>query len=385
MQKPNYDTKIRYFLQFKPQIRIFALKFQVKIIPFSYFQDMAKRIEQLVRANILRLMTHFPGQEQHAEHQQNTKLDANESPYNKPFNRFPDASETLIKEKMAKLKGTDPENILITNGEAAAIDTIFRCFAEPQADNIVSIRPTADFYKSCALLNDVEFREVDLDNRFDITAERILARCDDRTKIILLCSPNNPTGNLLDANETERILQQFEGIVVIDESFADFTLARKFRHEVKRHANLVVLNSMNYAWACAAINTAIVIASSEIIEVLRLAKTGGTNTFMQEKILEMLNKPFEVETWIKNLLIEKERMTDAIRLLSPCQRIFHSDANFILAQFKDADSLHAYLIGKNIAVSNQSHAFNCENCLRITVGSKSENTELISALRQFNQ
>lgn len=319
---------------------------------------------------------------EYAGHEAHVFLDANENPYNQPLNRYPDPLQTELKQRLSKLKGIAVENIFLGNGSDEAIDLPYRVFCEPRVDNVVAIEPTYGMYKVCADINDVEYRPVMLDDRFQMTADRLLEACDEHTKVVWLCSPNNPTGNNLDHEEIEKLLLRFEGIVVVDEAYGDFSSQATFRTQISRYPNLIVLNTMSKAWGCAAIRLGMAFASAAIIDLFNKVKYPyNVNLLTQKKALEALNDPFEVEKWIKILLQERTRLINAFRELPQCIGIYPTDANFFLAKMVDAQGVYDYLVAKGIIVRNRTRVKLCDNCLRITIGTKSENNELLAALR----
>ena len=343
-----------------------------------------REFKDLVRPNIWELSPYSSARDEYSGHEAHVFLDANENPYNQPVNRYPDPLQRELKETMAKIKGVRPEQIFFGNGSDEAIDLVYRCFTRPGVDNVVAIEPTYGMYKVCADINDVEYRPVPLDERFQMSSEKMLAACDERTKVMWVCSPNNPTGNLMDRREIAKLLEGFDGIVVIDEAYSDFSLKPVFRQEVSRHPRLVVLNTMSKAWGCAAIRLGMAFAQKEIIDLFNKVKYPyNINHLTQEKAMEMLRSPFEVDKWVKILLLERERMIEAFKLLPICKKVYPTDANFFLAKMTDANKIYQYLVENGIIVRNRNRVALCGNCLRITIGTKSENSQLLSALRQW--
>lgn len=240
-------------------------------------------------------------------------------------------------------------------------------------------------YRVCADINDVEYRPVRLDEHFQMSANKMLAACDSDTKVIWICSPNNPSGNLIDREEIERVLMSFDGIVVIDEAYSDFSKQSPFRLEINRYPHLIVLNTMSKAWGCAAIRMGMAFANKEIIGIFNKVKYPyNVNLLTQEKAIELLRKPYDVEKWVSMLLEERSRLISAFRLLPICKKVYPTDANFFLARMTDAQRIYNYLIEKGIIVRNRSRITLCDNCLRVTIGTKTENTQLLAALRQFD-
>lgn len=343
-----------------------------------------KELNQLVRKNILNLAPYSSARNEYSGKEATVFLDANENPYNQPYNRYPDPLQRDIKAKIANIKGVDLDSIFLGNGSDEAIDLVYRCFTEPRIDNVVAIAPTYGMYKVCADINDVEYRSVLLNDKFDIDASEILAACDDHTKVIWLCSPNNPTGNALNTNEIKRVINEFEGIVVLDEAYGDFSSQPQFRLSLSQYPNLIVLNTMSKAWGCASLRLGMAFASPEIIDIFNKVKYPyNISGITQQEVLRTLNNKDEVDEWVKILLHERTRMIEAILLLPICKKVYPSDANFFLAEMTDAQAIYDYLVDCGIIVRNRTRITLCNNCLRITVGTKTENNKLIGALRQY--
>jgi histidinol-phosphate aminotransferase len=239
-------------------------------------------------------------------------------------------------------------------------------------------------YKVCADINDIEYRPVLLDEQYQITADKLLAATDDHTKIIWLCTPNNPTGNCLKREEVIKVIEQFEGLVIVDEAYSDFSSQVPFRLELAKYPNLIVLNTMSKAWGCAAIRLGMAFASKEIIDIFNKVKYPyNINLLSQQQALEALKRPIDVEEWVRILLQERGRMMEAFSILPICEKVYPTDANFFLAKMTDATKIYNYLVDRGIIVRNRTRVQLCDNCLRITIGTKSENSELLSALRQY--
>ena len=311
-------------------------------------------------------------------------LDANENPYNAPYNRYPDPLQLELKEAIAKVKGVPAQCIFLGNGSDEAIDLPYRCFCEPGVDNVVAIEPTYGMYKVCADINNVEYRTVLLDEHFQTTADALLAATDAHTKIIWLCTPNNPTGNCLVREEVIKVIEQFDGLVIVDEAYSDFASQKTLRSELAKYPNLIVLNTMSKAWGCAAIRLGMAFASEGIIDIFNKVKYPyNVNLLTQQQALKALQDPFEVDGWVKILKEERGRVMQAFSILPICEKIYPTDANFFLAKMTDATGIYNYLVDQGIIVRNRNRVQLCQNCLRITIGTKTENSELIAALRQY--
>ena len=343
-----------------------------------------KPLQELTRPNIWSLAPYSSARNEYAGREARVFLDANENPYNAPYNRYPDPLQLELKAALSKVKGVPAENIFLGNGSDEPIDLVYRCFCEPGVDNVVAIEPTYGMYKVCADINNTAYRPVLLDEQYQITADRLLAATDQHTKLIWLCSPNNPTGNSLHREEILKVIESFEGLVVVDEAYSDFSSQKPLRTELAKYPNLIVLNTMSKAWGCAAIRLGMAFASEEIISIFNKVKYPyNINQLTQEQALEALKDPFEVDKWVKILLEERSRMIDAFKLLPICEKVFPTDANFFLAQMTDAVKIYNYLVDKGIIVRNRHRVQLCQNCLRVTIGTKTENGELIAALRQY--
>lgn len=343
-----------------------------------------RTLKQLVRQNIWKFKPYNSEREALCGKAIGVSLDANECPYNSPYNRYPDVVMLPIRQRLATIKNVAENEICVANGRDEIVNCLFRCFCEPGRDNVVAIHPTNGMFKRWADINDVEYRQAMLGDKFQMSAEKILDRCNENTKIVWLCSPNTPTGNLMNRDEVELLLGCFDGIVVIDETYADFVKARPFRHDLHRFWNLVTIDSMDAAWASASVSFGMAYASAEIVSLLDKVKAPyGVNTLTQKYALEMLADPFEVEKWTATIKLERKRLMDAFAMLPICEKVYDSDANFFLAKMSDSVKVYEYLLSRGIAVSNCNEFAGCEGCLGITVGAKSANNELLAALRQY--
>ena len=341
-------------------------------------------LEKLVRPNIWSLAPYSSARDEYSGKEAHVFMDANENPFNDPYNRYPDPLQRELKAQLMKVKGVPEDMIFLGNGSDEAIDLAYRVFCNPGQDNVVAIAPTYGMYQVCADINDVEYRSVLLDDNFEFQADKLLAACDANTKIIWLCSPNNPTGNSLNRDEMLKVLDAFEGIVIIDEAYIDFARQLSMRQELVRHPNLIILQTMSKAWGSAAIRLGMAFASREIIAIYNKVKYPyNVNLLTQQQAMAMLKDPFEVDKWVKLLLSERVRLMQAFQELPLCEKIYPTDANFFLARVTDAQRIYDYLVDRGIIVRNRSKIQLCSNCLRITIGSHTENNELIAALRQF--
>ncbi len=343
-----------------------------------------KSLQELTRPNIWSLAPYSSARNEYSGHQAHVFLDANENPYNGPYNRYPDPLQSDVKKRISELKGVAEECIFLGNGSDEAIDLIYRCFCEPKKDNVVAIEPTYGMYKVCADINDVEYRTVLLNENFQIEASALLNACNDNTKAIWICSPNNPTGNNINRDAIKEVIEKFQGIVIVDEAYIDFSQEESMTRMLSKYPNLIVLQTLSKAWGSAAIRCGMAFASKEIIDIYNKVKYPyNVNLLTQQQALERLNNLFEVEQWVKLLLQERGRLMEAFKLLPICKKVYPTDANFFLAEMTDAQAIYDYLVEKGIIVRNRTRITLCKNCLRITIGTKQENAELLSALRTF--
>ncbi|MBR6827131.1 MAG: histidinol-phosphate transaminase [Prevotella sp.] len=343
-----------------------------------------KDLKELTRPNIWSLAPYSSARNEYAGREARVFLDANENPYNNPYNRYPDPLQLELKAAISKVKSVPADCIFLGNGSDEAIDLPYRCFCRPGIDNVVAIEPTYGMYKVCADINDVEYRPVLLDDNYQISAEKLLSACDEHTKLIWICSPNNPTGNNILRDEIIRVIEGFDGIVIVDEAYSDFSSQPSLRKDLSKYPNLIILNMMSKAWGCAAIRLGMAFASREIIDLFNKVKYPyNVNLLTQRQALEAISDPFQVDKWVRMLKLERDRMIEAFRMLPICQTVYPTDANFFLAKMQDAQKTYDYLVDKGVIVRNRTRVKLCQNCLRITVGTKNENNELIAALRQM--
>ena len=344
-----------------------------------------RTIKELVRPNIWSLAPYSSARNEYSGHVAHVFLDANENPFNGPYNRYPDPLQESLKERLSEVKNVPAENIFLGNGSDEAIDLVYRCFCEPKKDNVVAICPTYGMYEVCANINDVEYRNVMLDENYQITAEKLLAACDANTKAIWICSPNNPTGNDINGEEIEKVIEKFDGIVIVDEAYIDFSKQKSFSRYINSEtSNVIVLQTMSKAWGSAAIRLGMAFAKKEIIAIFNKVKYPyNVNLLTQEQAMKRLKDTQPVEQWVNILLQERGRTIEAFGELPICEKIYPTDANFFLAKVKDAQKTYDYLVDKGIIVRNRTRVSLCNNCLRVTIGTREENNELLGALRDM--
>lgn len=340
-------------------------------------------LSKLVRENIQKLAPYSCARNEF-DGEAKVLLDANENPFNSPYNRYPDPLQRELKSKISKIKGVPVDNIFLGNGSDEAIDLCFRVFCNPGKDNVVAIEPTYGMYRVAADINDVEYRPVLLDENFSLNADKLLQSTDERTKLIFICSPNNPSGNSLSPEEIKKVLDGFNGIVVIDEAYSDFAKQPQFRNKLSEYPNAIVLNTFSKAWGCAGIRLGMAFASKEIISYFNKVKYPyNINILTLQEADKMLSGRYEVDKWVSIILEERVCLTNAVSILPYCEKVYPTDSNFFLAKFDDAAKLYNYLVNCGVIVRNRSSVKLCGNCLRITVGSQSENSLLLSAMRKY--
>lgn len=340
-------------------------------------------IQKLLRSNIRDLQPYSCARDEF-KGEASVYLDANENPYNAPFNRYPDPLQWEVKTQIAAQKYVPVENIFLGNGSDEPIDLLYRAFCEPRLDNVVAIEPTYGMYKVCANINDVEYRKVLLNADFQFSADELLEAADEHTKLIWLCSPNNPTGNSLSVEGIEKVLQHFDGIVVLDEAYIDFSAQKSFVSYLKNYPNLVVLQTFSKAWGSAAIRLGMAFASEEIICVLNKIKYPyNVNILTQQQALDLLNNADRTKQWVETLLNERKILIEELKKLPLVQHIYPTDANFVLVKVPDANAVYKYLTEKGIIVRTRSNVSLCLNSLRITVGTPEENAVLLSELKMY--
>ncbi|MFV0553177.1 MAG: histidinol-phosphate transaminase [Mangrovibacterium sp.] len=308
-------------------------------------------------------------------------LDANENPYNEPYNRYPDPLQLDLKADIAQLKGCEVPQIFLGNGSDEAIDLLFRAFCNPAVDNVVSIAPTYGMYQVAADINQVEVRKVQLDADFQFSAESMMTAADEHTKLMFLCSPNNPTANLLDSEEISKLLASFQGLVVLDEAYIDFASEATFLPRLKEFPNLVILQTFSKAWGMAGIRLGMAFASEEIISVLNKIKYPyNINILTQAKAKELLQDKEQFKEWVAQLLEERVKLAESLVTLPFVQQVYPSDANFLLVKMHDATGIYNYLLEEGVVVRSRSKVLLCDDCLRITIGSPYENLMLMEKL-----
>jgi len=344
-------------------------------------------ILQLLRENIRKLVPYSSARDEF-KGEASVFLDANENSFGSPletaYNRYPDPLQWRLKEKIAQIKGVPPQHIFLGNGSDECIDLLYRAFCNPGKDNVIICPPTYGMYEVSANINDVEVRKVSLDAAYQLNLTGIAEAVDEHTKLIFLCSPNNPTGNSLAREDVEMVLNGFEGIVVIDEAYINFAKQRSFIQELTEYPNLVVLQTLSKAWGLAALRIGIAFGSLDMIDVLNKIKAPyNISQASQELALKALENIELVNNWTREIVQERERLREEFSQLPLVKNIYPSDANFLLVKTSDGKPIYDYLVAKGIIVRDRSRVELCEGCLRITVGTAAENDRLLSELRSY--
>ena len=343
-------------------------------------------VNNLIRENVKILKPYSSARDEYKEMSPNMVfLDANENPFNNGVNRYPDPQQLSVKDVLAQQKGVSKENILLGNGSDEVLDLIFTAFCEPKKDSIITLPPTYGMYGVLANINDIKNIEIELEDDFQPNVDDILRAAHTHTKLLFLCSPNNPTGNNFDAQSIENLIKWFGGIVVIDEAYIDFSKQQSWLNRLEEFPNLIVTQTLSKAYGMAGIRLGICYASKEIISVLNKIKPPyNVNELTQQKALERLSQSGEVETEVKRILEQRNFINSKLKAIPFIEQIYPSDANFVLVKVDDATKRYDELISKGIVVRNRSNQPLCENCLRFTVGTEAENIKLITTLKELS-
>lgn len=341
-----------------------------------------KTLKELVRPNIFALKPYSCARNEFTG-EASVYLDANENPLNGPYNRYPDPLQLELKAKIARMKGVRIEQIMLGNGSDEPIDLIVRIFCEPKEDNIVAIAPSYGMYEVCADVNNVEYRKVMLNDDFTLDAAKLLAAVDQKTKVIFLCSPNNPTGNLLNRKEMLKVVEGFDGIVVIDEAYIDFASEESWLKDLDRYENLIVLQTFSKAWGLAAVRCGMAFASEEIMGYFNKVKYPyNINLLTQQFVNEQIDMIERKKGWVKMLLEQRDRLVKAFEAMPLVKKVYPTDANFVLIKVDDANGVYKSLMEKGVIVRNRNNVSLCGGCLRITVGTAEENDTLLAEIQK---
>ena len=340
-------------------------------------------IKDLIRENIKSLEAYSSARDEFKAMSSGVVfIDANENPFDTGLNRYPDSQQTLVKEALSKLKGISEEQILLGNGSDEVLDLIFRVFCEPKEDSVIVLPPTYGMYEVLANTNAVELIKIPLLENFQPNIKEIIKVQDPKTKVLFLCSPNNPTANSFDANSIENLIREFNGIVVIDEAYIDFSTQESWLGRLHEFSNLIVIQTLSKAYGLAAIRLGVCYASEEIISTLNKVKPPyNINQLTQDVALQALLKKEKVKNEIATLIAERNQLIKDLEKVEIVEKVYPSDANFLLVKVDNANKRYYQLVKKGIVVRNRTHQTLCENCLRFTVGTADENKKLINTLK----
>jgi len=342
-------------------------------------------INNLVRPNIGDLVPYSSARDEFSG-TATVFLDANENPYNTPLNRYPDPQQRSLKDKISEIKQVPPSQIFLGNGSDEAIDLLFRAFCEPGIDNVVAIDPSYGMYKVCAGINNVAYKNVLLNDDFSLNTPALIEKTDGNTKLIFLCSPNNPTGNCMETGKIEYLLKSFKGLVIVDEAYIDFAPACSTLTLMKQYPNLVILQTLSKAWGLAGIRLGMAFAHQEVIQVLNKIKYPyNINTLTIQKALEALHREAEQKNWVQTLLKQRMEVVEKLSSFSCVIKIYPTQANFVLVKVEGANKIYRYLVEENIIVRNRHAVALCNDCLRITIGTEEENKMLLHALHTYDK
>ena len=343
-------------------------------------------IQDLVRENVKSLQPYSSARDEYKEIVSNKMifLDANENPFENGVNRYPDPQQNSVKELLSKIKNIDSKNILLGNGSDEVLDLIFRAFCEPNKDNIITLPPTYGMYAVLANINAIENRKRVLSNTFQPKVNQILEAADANSKIVFLCSPNNPTGNSFSEDTVKELLEKFNGLVVIDEAYIDFSEQESWLKRLKQFPNLIITQTLSKAYGLAGIRLGVCYASETIIAVLNKIKPPyNINELTQDSAIKRLLKVGEVKQEVLNIIKERDLLLNELKEVSFVSEIYPTDCNFVLVKVDDATKRYNQLIEKGIVTRNRTNQPLCENCLRFTIGTKKENKKLIEALKEI--
>ncbi len=346
---------------------------------------MKKDIHKLLRNNLKNRNPYTSARDEFTDAAE-IWLDANENPFENGTNRYPDPRQHKLKEVVSRVKLVPKENVFVGNGSDEVLDLIFRAFCEPRLDNVIITKPTYGMYQVLAEVNDVDFREANLNEDYSLNVQNILDLTDKHTKLIFLCSPNNPTGNTLEAKAIEKLLKATTSLVVIDEAYIDFSEKESFLTKLNQYPRLTVVQTLSKAWGMAGLRLGLGFASREIVSILDGIKPPyNVNSNSQLQAIKRLTNPNETRKQLKLIVKEKEKMRQALEQLPRVKKIFPSDANFLLVQIDGASEIYKALLKNGIVVRNRSGILFCDECLRITIGTPAENKRLIDTLQKITR
>lgn len=344
-------------------------------------------LQNLIRENIKKLSPYSSARDEFSG-KASVFLDANEnslgSPLLKWYNRYPDPHQQALKQSISQIKKLDADKIFLGNGSDECIDVLYRSFCRPGIDNVIICPPTYGMYEVCAGINDIEVRQAPLLDDFQLNLAHLESLIDENTRFIWICSPNNPTGNSIHPDDMEITLNNFNGLVIIDEAYINFARQRSFQKELEEYPNLVILQTFSKAWGLAGLRLGMAFASTEIIQVMNKVKPPyNINQATQDLAIKALEEVGQVNDMIQEIVAMREALAEVFQRIPIIQKVYPSDANFLLIKILRASHVYDYLLTREIVVRNRSNVMLCEDCLRITIGTEVENTKLIDALDQY--
>ena len=343
-----------------------------------------EQVKELVRPNIAALKPYSTARDEYKGNI-GIYLDANENPFENGYNRYPSTTlKGMVRNTIAQKKGVDSANLFLGNGSDEAIDLLFRIFCRPGVDNIISIAPTYGMYGVCAAINDIEYREVMLEEDFALSVNELLSASDEQSKLLFVCSPNNPTANAYSREQLTTLVKQFPGIVIVDEAYIDFSSVPSMVELIEEYPNLIVLQTLSKAYGLAGLRMGLAFAHKDIISIFEQVKypynIGADTLALAQRLLET-----DITTQVKTLIAERERVATVLGTLPYVVRVYPSDANFLLVKVQKSRELYEYLIARELIVRDRSHTPGCEGTLRITIGTPEENDRLIEELNHYNE
>lgn len=341
------------------------------------------KLNLLIRKNVLAITPYSSARDEFSN-TGNVYLDANENPYDTGLNRYPDPFQNDLKKRIGKLKGIKPNQILLGNGSDEILDLLFRTFCDPRIDNVITHNPSYGMYPVLASLNDIEIRTVGLENDFQLNASKMVEASDKNTKLFFICSPNNPSGNILNKAEIKKILEVENALVVIDEAYIDFNKEDSWLKELPNYDNLIVCQTLSKAWGLAGLRIGMCFASQAIIKILNSIKPPyNLNVLSQQTALKALSNVAQFKAKLEEILYEKTKLETVLKGIACIEKVYPSQANFLLVKVANADDVYGFLLRNKVVVRNRSKEYMCDNCLRITIGTPKENKFLLNLLKYY--
>jgi histidinol-phosphate aminotransferase len=341
-------------------------------------------LKNLIRKNIANLTPYSSARDEYTG-SASVYLDANENPFENGVNRYPDPLQRVLKDRISEIKGVSTDRMILGNGSDEVIDLLFRAFCEPGKDNVIICTPTYGMYEVAANVNAVSIKEVLLDDDFQPDVDAVINACDSNTKMLILCSPNNPTANVYEEGRIEFLLKNFPGIVMLDEAYIDFAPGKTFTQKLNEYPNLIILQTLSKAWGMAGIRLGIGMASQAIVEVLnRIKPPYNVNVLTQNKAMELLKDEEIYLSQVDTILKERDKLIDFLNKLNCVEKVYDTDSNFVLIKVNDAGAIYDYLQSGGIIIRDRSKVSKLENCVRISIGIQEENGKLMQKLMEYD-